>query len=127
MKPQYTEKALPANRRPDAQGHVRWPVQAEIFEGGRHGEFELGIRFLCWLAPEAIIERGTAELKKLYGGKAGVSAEERARIVADLEAEILVEERREEACVRLCERSGLNVYRRPLANPLAVLGIAPKV
>jgi hypothetical protein len=125
VKPQHREHALAANRRPDAQGHVAWPTHEEIFEGGRRGELELGIRFACWLFPDAIIERGTAELKKLYGGKKGLSIADRARLLAEIEGEILMEERREEAFVRMCEDAGFSVYRRPLANPLAVLGIKP--
>ena len=44
----------------------------------------------------------------------------------EIEAEMLAEERREEAILRLCEDAGLKVYRRPFANPLAVLGVAPR-
>jgi hypothetical protein len=125
MKAQHSEFALAANRRPDAQGNIEWPMQEEVFEGGRRGEMELGIRFACWLFPDAIIERGTAELKKLYVGKKGISVADRTRLLAEINDEILTEERREEAFVRMCEGANIPVFRRPLANPLAVLGIKP--
>jgi hypothetical protein len=104
-----------------SQGRLEWPVQQEVKEGGRYFDLDQGNGLIAWLFPEALVERGIAELKNLYKGRTGLSIQERARLIAEIDAEILAEERREEAIIRICEDAGLTVYRRPLA----VLGIAP--
>jgi hypothetical protein len=107
-----------------AQGHVKWPATQDYFDG-RVVDLDNATGLVCWLFRDAIIARGTAELQKSYAGEKGISEAERSSLIADLDAQILEEERREEAFIRLAEDAGLTVYRRPLANPLAVLQIAP--
>jgi hypothetical protein len=127
LKAQASEWVTPrVKRKPDAQGHIEFPSRAEIVEGGRHVEMDQGNALICWVFRNQVIERCTAELKKQYGNAKGVSAEERARRVAEIDAAILAEERREEAYIRMAEDAGQTIWRRPLANPLAVLGVAPK-
>jgi hypothetical protein len=127
MKPEIPEHFVAKStiKRPDMQGHLEWPTMGEFVEGGRRIEIDQGNALVCWLFPAAIIERGTAELTKLYAGRKGLSVADRNRVLAEIDAEILMEERREEMAVRMCEDAGVIVFRRPLANPLAVLGIEP--
>ncbi|MBR0696591.1 hypothetical protein [Bradyrhizobium lablabi] len=77
--------------------------------------------------PDAIVSRATAELGALYGKTgAGLSVEERARIIAGLHAEYLEAERLEEMLVRCAEDRGEIVWRRPRESPAAVLGVIQK-
>lgn len=112
-------------RRPKIQGRTEWPTKHEILEGGNPHEFDRGTAMLCWLHRDAIIARGKAELTKLYAGRKGISEADRTHQLAAIEDEILTIERREELLVRLCEDANLTVYRRPTANPQAVLQITP--
>ncbi|QWG18711.1 hypothetical protein KMZ68_02090 [Bradyrhizobium sediminis] len=112
-------------RHSEMQGHVEWPSAEEIVESGRRVEMDQGNALVSWLFRDEIIARGTAELKKHYGNAKGMSAEERARRIAEIDAEILEAERQEEAFIRMAEDAGMTIWRRPNAHPLAVLGIAP--
>jgi hypothetical protein len=53
----------------------------------------------------------------------GISREERQRRIAELEAKILDLEHQEESLVVAALAQGLEVHRRPNANPLALLGL----
>jgi hypothetical protein len=54
---------------------------------------------------------------------AGVSAAERFKREPQLGARILELERQEETLVEAAIEQGINIARRPAANPLAILGI----
>jgi hypothetical protein len=127
LRPQLRSQAWSSSERPDAQGHLELPTRQVAMDGGRLIELDQSHGLICWLMRDALIERGKEELAKLYAGRAGLSIEERAARIAELDAEILDAERAEEAFIRLAEAAGTNIRRRPLANPLAVLGIKPKV
>lgn len=117
----HTSTAVNANMR---QGHVDFPREF-VETGARLVEIGNGSALAIWAFKDQIIARGRAEIARLYEGKTALSGAERNRRKVEIEAEILKEERREEAILRRCEDAGLKVFRRPSANPLAVLGIAP--
>ncbi len=126
LKPQLLDYVTRTGRGlPDEQGHVEWPTKNAYLEGGRYEEMDQGNRLVCWLFRDALIGRGKAELAKLYAGKKGISVAERTRLLAELDAAILAEERKEEALICMAEDAGLPILRRPMANPLAVLCVAP--
>jgi hypothetical protein len=106
------------------QGHVEFSREL-IDTGAQLIEIGNGSGLAVWALKDQIIARGRAEIARLYEGQTALSVPERNRRAAEIEAEILKEERREEAILRRCEDAGLAVFRRPFANPLAILGIAP--
>ena len=74
-----------------------------------------------------MIAKGKAELDATYKKTGpGLSVEERASIIADLDTECLEIERREEALIRAAEDRGEVIWRRPRASMIAVLGVTPK-
>ncbi|MET4021469.1 hypothetical protein [Bradyrhizobium sp. S3.2.12] len=105
------------------QGRVRFPSREVVLDGGNREEVDEGVRFLCWLFPDQIIKKATAELEAAYKDKKPLSLAERTRVIAELESKKLDAERREEAIIRSIEDAGGIQWRRPLANMLAVLGI----
>ncbi len=113
-----------ADRAPDVQGHVEFPSRSIYLDGNSH-EFDLGVGLLCWLHGDSIIERGTAAIETFYQGRKAFAPEERERLIKEIDAEYLEEERREEMLIRALESSGQTLWRRPAADPLAVLGIRP--
>ncbi|MEH2551057.1 PAS domain-containing protein [Bradyrhizobium sp. AZCC 2262] len=126
LRQQAREHVMATRELPAIQGHVAFPTRREIFEGGRTGELDEAFRFLCWIMPDAIIAKGMAELDALYKKSGtGLSVEERARVIAGLDAEYLEIERREEALIRVAEDRGESIWRRPQASISAVLGITP--
>jgi hypothetical protein len=106
------------------QGELELPTEP-IDTGVRTLEIGDGLAFTTWLLKDQIVARARTELTVLYKGKSALSLEERESRIAEIDAAILNEEFREEFLVQACEANGLTVYRRPLANPAVVLGVAP--
>ena len=95
----YVDYASPrVGIKPAVQGSTEWPTSGEYIDG-RTVDLDQGSALVCWLFRDAIIERGKAELAKLYGETKGISIQERASLLAKIDAEILQEERREEEIV----------------------------
>lgn len=105
------------------QGHVEFPSTSVVHDGGGRTEVSAGVELMCWLFGDQIIKKATAELEATYKDKKPLSLAERSRVIAEAESRQLAAERREEKIVSALEDAGHLVHRRPLANPLAVLGI----
>jgi hypothetical protein len=107
------------------------PIVPEDQPGGRPAIQDLGVaghRFqnanalVAWLFDDALVAKFNTAVDEMPAG--GIMTEERAAREADLLAEILDLERREEACVEAIEQTGLDFQRRAEADPRAVLGLA---
>jgi|SRR5579871_400682 len=119
------ESILTGRDGPVRQGTLQLPV-IKMETGASLIDVFDAAGFMSWLFRDAIIARLRSDLEAMYDGAFVLSAEGRAKRLAELESEYLIEERREEQLVRLCEDAGIDVQRRPLANPLAVLAIVPR-
>ena len=75
---------------------------------------------LCWLFGDKIIAHATANLDQLEGG---LSAADRKRQTADLEAELFRLETDEESLVQQALDAGMEAHRRTHASPFALLGL----
>lgn len=78
---------------------------------------------LCLLVPDAIREMIAQRLDAALDGQQTMSAEDRERRLADIEAELLQLERDEETIVERLEADGVPTARRADADPRAVLGL----
>ena len=79
------------------------------------------MRTLAALFPKQLTEFLEAQIKDEPGA---IAAAERPTRIAETEREILRLERIEEHFVTLAEAQGIEVHRRPGANPMAILGLA---
>ncbi len=100
-------------------------------ENGANGLVELltqsprsMISLLASIAPDGLRRVLLAEAKAaLKGRPAPLSAEERASQIQAIDAEILAAERGEEAAIEAAEGLGIEIARRPDADPRAILGL----
>jgi hypothetical protein len=79
---------------------------------------------LAWIAPDAFcraIERELAEMP--VGSPAAMPAAERIKKTSEIELQLLLLQRKEEAFIERAAADGVEVLRRPDASPLAVLGL----
>ena len=81
------------------------------------------LAILCWLHRDAMIERLASEVDRFADDANALSDEQRATFKADLSAQILRCERREEALIEQAEANGLTIARREDASWVAVLGV----
>jgi hypothetical protein len=81
------------------------------------------LALLSWFAPEQLLRRLEYEIDQLPARDDALSADARIKRAAELEAQLLELERREEALVMRAADDGLDVLRRPDANPCCVLGV----
>jgi hypothetical protein len=77
---------------------------------------------MCWLAPDLVVKRLTAEFAALFGAGT-VSAEQRAEWRRQFTEGIDALERVEEALVEAALEAGQDAPRRHDASPAAVLGV----
>lgn len=96
-------------------GVTAWPDQS----GTAHGNAEIG-PLMAWLFGDEVKARLEQHLKQ-SGYEAGLTPKARAEKVGKLRDEIRALEIEEEALVVEAEEAGLEVYRRPDADPLIVL------
>jgi len=104
--------------------------QGEPFIDGRDADkiimqFPIGVtpyQFLAWADPGQLLASLDAKIDTLTNGR-GVSTERKRQRLEELAAEILHRERVEEALIEQATAEGLSPLRRPVANPLAVLGL----
>lgn len=111
------------NMRP-RQGRLEAPTI--YFETGTQSiELPNTSAMLHHLLHDEIVRQGTKKLKEFYATKPLVIPEsEREARIAEIDAEILAESRREEALIEIAESKGIRILRRPNAPPFAVLGVA---
>lgn len=106
-------------------GDVEWPK--DVFftaDLGRSLEAQYGVAFQCWLNPDAVKARLTAEINASFGSEAGISESDRRKRLAEIDARWLDLQRILEACWDRDEAAGKPVERRAL-HPLAMLVIEP--
>ncbi|GAB4371819.1 MAG: hypothetical protein Kow00114_32950 [Kiloniellaceae bacterium] len=108
-------------------GHLEFPEIPAYGRGG--GTIATAIfapdapALLAALFPEEMWRLVERRIRAAAGGKDGIAAAERPRILARLRAELLRLERQEEAIIVQASASGLLIGRRPDADPRAVLGV----
>lgn len=78
---------------------------------------------LAWLDPEKFERKMHEEIDRLPQPTLAISSDERAKKLLELEAELLMYEREEEALIEWSEEHGAPVHRKLDADPRAVLGI----
>jgi hypothetical protein len=83
------------------------------------------LALLAWAAPDPVCRALERALPESDGNDA-LSAAERGKRVAEIEARLLELERREEALIELAQADGIEVMRRSDASPLCVLGLVIK-
>lgn len=111
--------------RGEVQGHIKWP-RTGFDTGSQYVEVIDAPALLASLLGDALKKRAKAELDAFYKSRFSYATQaDRVAAIAAAEAALLAAERREEAIVEVCEARKIEVQRRPKANPLAVLGIAP--
>lgn len=79
------------------------------------------LALVAWAAPESLCRALEREIEKLPTRADALPADERIRRVAELEAQLIALERKEEILIERAQADGLDVLRRPDANPAAVL------
>jgi hypothetical protein len=79
---------------------------------------------LCWLQPTEFVEALQHELGQPAAG--AISSAERSQRICDLEAQLYALAVREEKLIELAQADGVEILRRPDANPLCVLGVVVK-
>ncbi len=99
-------------------GHVDWP-ETRTTAGFVHKTLAI----MAWLDPAALRARLEAEVAALTS-QDGPTAEERAKVVADLDQRCVVAEREEEALLEKMEARGFNVVRRGDMDLRAALALA---
>lgn len=84
---------------------------------------------LAWFAGDAFTFRLQTEIDAMPEGKLSLSAQGKEKRITELSADLDKLERAEESLIEQATLQGIDVLRRPMASPLAVLGItlAPKV
>ena len=78
---------------------------------------------LAWRDPDALIERLGRMIETTADDETALSSEARAAKIAELEAQILDLERREESLIEQALDQGQVIRRRADADPRAILGI----
>jgi hypothetical protein len=110
---------------------IRWPM-AEInrFGGQRLGssigqaETFDGLAVLTWLFKPQLIDALEKEIDAIADDTAALSDADRAKLMAEVERDMLAVEREEEFFIRRAREDGVTVTRRRDANPLAVLQLS---
>lgn len=109
----------------EVQGHIGWP-RTGFDTGSQYVEIIDAPALLASFLGDALKKRAKAELDAFYKSRFSYANQaDRVAAIAAAEAALLATERREEAIVEVCEARKVDVQRRPKANTLAVLGIAP--
>lgn len=104
------------------RGRMIWPTRRIMTANGM-SDVPDGFALLVWLNRDELKKRALEALRAAHDPKNALSDEDRAARLAELDAELLAQERIEEAAVEACEAAGIRVYRRPNADPRAVLGV----
>jgi hypothetical protein len=81
------------------------------------------LALLCWAMPEAVCAALEREIAAQPARADALPASERMRRVAELEAQLLELETREEALLKQAAAAGQDIVRRPDADVRAVLGV----
>ncbi len=102
-------------------GSIEWP---DMLRAGGYIHNTLAI--LAWVNPDGLRARLEEQARALIA-QDGITAEERATILTDLDRQCVELERQEEAMLCKLEAAGFTVTRRPDADVRAVLGIADTV
>lgn len=84
------------------------------------------LELLAWLHPDALVTALEKEIDGLPKPKLTLTAAEKQKRLVELRDNLDTLERQEETLIEKAVEQGLDLLRRPLANPLAVLGIVPK-
>jgi hypothetical protein len=87
--------------------------------------FGNGLGVLCSLFGPEVIERITALALEGHDESKALDMAERTRRIREIDAEILLLERRSEFWVRQCQAAGINAGPRLTSNALAILDIEP--
>jgi hypothetical protein len=105
---------------------ITWPVDAAplIDIGpGKILSFVAAAPLLCWATPDRVIDELLAQLDAAYEGKEVMSAAQRAKALAVLDADDLQLQRIEAELGWALRASGIAHKFRPTIDPRAVLGV----
>lgn len=110
---------------------ARWPIagmnrsnfgslKAQV-AGGDSGQVFDGAAMLCWLFRDQVIAALEKEIDALASDEVALSAEDRARLIAECDRDACALEIEEEQLIRAAAESGQPIERRRDASPEAVL------
>lgn len=122
------------NGRPDLDlliangGQIAWPrTRTSTFRGVDVVALDDAVALLVWANESAIVKALDKEIDSLLAEDSGLSDADRAARLTTLYADLLKNERMEESLIEAAELLGMDVMRRPDADPRAVLGLADDV
>lgn len=122
----------------DGSSEINFPVTTRakadltvIMEGGKGFGIASGgvgvtdpVSFQCWIDPAAVVAALARDLAEIADDSRAITKEERELLEQEISAKILHAERTEETMVEAALAEHLEVYRRPDADPRAILGLA---
>jgi hypothetical protein len=97
-----------------------WENPAQEFGPTFHS---ITIATLCWAVPDVMIARLDETLDALPRNEGALPVSERASRLAEIEAEIMLLESREEHLIERAARDGVQIERRFDQSPASVLGV----
>lgn len=118
------ERGRPALNFDSKTGEFDFAFRHEPGTGGPSPDHAL--HALAWFDRDRLLERITAEINMRPEPKMVLSVEERRARTREINERVDMLERLEEALIMRAQSDGLEILRRPNANPAAVLGIAVK-
>jgi hypothetical protein len=93
-------------------------------ESHRRGDFCNTVGLIAWLFRDRLAEMIEREIDELADDKHALDPQQRTERERDLVAQVLETERLEEAMIEAAAADGLEIGRRPDADPRAVLQLS---
>ena len=104
--------------------HAKFDVKFTQVDGTMMSKTDTALAIAAWaVGPEAFLKRILQSIKDQPDDKLALTAEGKVRQVKAIRDDLLQAEREEEAIIEYASTLDMFIARRPLASPLAVLGL----
>jgi len=113
-------KGKPTIRTQFGEVHVHGWQSDEQFGPSFH---DITIATLCWLMPDTVIAKLDEAIEALPHSTDALPVVDRASRLAEIEAEIMLLETREEAVIERAAKDGIVLERRHDQSPTSILGV----